>query len=86
MIQGNVLTGGGLEVAGCVVALRDENVVVRAAFERLVNRDGRAHELLLDFTEAFKTGLDLEVVVRVGLSNGADDGDVIALGADVVCR
>ena len=72
-------------MAGCVVALGDEDVVARAALERLVNGDGRAHELLLDLTEAIKTGLNLEVVVRVGLSNGADDGDVVTLGADVVC-
>ena len=71
-------------MAGCVVALGDEDVVVCAALKRLVDRDGRAHELLLDLTEAIKTGLDLEVVVRVGLSNGADDGDVVALRADVV--
>ena len=72
-------------MAGCVVALGDEDVVVCAALKRLVDRDGRAHELLLDLTEAIKTGLDLEVVVRVGLSDGADDGDVVALGANVVC-
>ena len=72
-------------MAGCVVALGNEDVVVCAALKGLVNGDGRAHELLLDFTEAFKTGLDLEVVVRVGLSDSADNGDVVALGADVVC-
>ena len=62
-------------MAGCVVALGDEDVVVCAALKRLVNGNRRAHELLLDLTEAIKTGLDLEVVVRVGLSDGADDGD-----------
>ena len=72
-------------MAGCVVALGDEDVVVCAALERLVNGDRRAHELLLNLAEAVETGLDLEVVVRVGLSDGADDGDVVALGADIVC-
>jgi hypothetical protein len=80
-----VLTGGGLEVAGCIVALGDENVVVRAALEGLVNRDGRAHELLLNLAEALETGLNLKVVVRVSLGDGADDGNVVALGANVVC-
>jgi hypothetical protein len=84
-IHASVLTGGGLEVAGGVVALGDEDVVVRAALERLVNRDRRAHELLLDFAEAIETGLDLEVVIRVSLGDGADNGDVVALGANVVC-
>jgi hypothetical protein len=73
-------------VAGCVVALGNEDVVVRTALEGLVNRDGRAHELLLNLAEALKTGLDFEVVVGVSLRDGADDGDVVALGADVVCR
>ena len=72
-------------MAGCVVALGDEDVVVCAALERLVNGDGRAHELLLDLTEAIKTGLDLEVVVRISLSDGAHNGDVVAIGANVVC-
>lgn len=79
------ITSSGLEVAGSVVALGDENVVARAAIEGLVKRNGRAHELLLNLAEALETGLDLEVVVGVGLSDGADDGDVVALGADVVC-
>lgn len=81
----NILTSGSLKVAGCVVALGKEDVVARAAVERLVERDGSAHELLLDLAETVETRLDLEVVVRVGLSDGADDGDVVALGANVVC-
>ena len=72
-------------MAGCVVALGKEDVVARAAVERLVERDGRAHELLLDLAKAVKTRLDLKMVVRVGLSDSADDGDVVSLGADVVC-
>ena len=72
-------------MAGCVVALGDEDVVARAALERLVDGNGRAHELLLNLAEALKTGLNLEVVVCVGLSDGADDGDVVSLGANVVC-
>ena len=42
------------------------------------------HELLLDLAEALDTRGELEVVVRRGLSNGRDDGDPVALGADVV--
>jgi hypothetical protein len=69
-----------------VVALGHENVVVAAAANRLVQRDGRAHELLLDPAETVKTRLKLEVVVAVALSDGGDNGDVVALGADVVGR
>jgi len=79
------LTSGGLEVAGCVVALGEEDVVVCAALKRLIDGNGRAHELLLNLAEAVKTGLDLEVVVCVSLSDGTDNGDIVALGADVVC-
>ena len=49
-------------------------------------RNGLAHELLLDLAKAVKTGLELEVVVGVRLSDSRDDGDVVALGADVVGR
>ena len=44
------------------------------------------NELLLNGAETLKTGLELEVVVRGGLGNGGDDGDPVALGADVVGR
>ena len=80
------LTRSCLEVAGGIVALRQENVVVGTALEWLVKWNRWAHELLLNLTEALKTGLDLQVVVRVSLGDGADNGDVVALGADVVCR
>lgn len=69
-----------------VVALREEDVVVCAALQRLVQRDGLAHELLLDLSEAVKTGLELEVVVGICLSDSRDNGDVVTLGADVVGR
>lgn len=71
-------------MAGSVVALGEEDVVLLAAVERLVQRDRGAHELLLDLAEAVEARLDLQVVVGVGLGDGADDGDVVALGADVV--
>lgn len=67
-----------------IVALREEDVVVVTILERLVQRDGLAHELLLNLAETVKTGLELEVVVGIGLGNGRDDGDVVALGANVV--
>lgn len=42
------------------------------------------HELLLNLAQTLQTGLELEVVVSTGLSNGGDDGDPVALGADIV--
>ncbi len=42
------------------------------------------HELLLDPAEALDARCELEVVVRRGLGDGGDDGDPVALGADVV--
>ena len=44
------------------------------------------HELLLDSAEAVETRLELEVVVSLSLGDGGDDGDPVALGADVVGR
>lgn len=96
------IVGGGLEVAGGIVTLRDEDVVVDTALERLVEWDWWAlgsisyffvilmvvtyHELLLNPAEALKAGCELQVVVRVGLCHCGNDGDVVALGAYVVCR
>jgi hypothetical protein len=68
-----------------VVALRHEDVVFAAASNRLVQRDGGAHELLLDLAETIKTWLELKVVVAVAFSDGGDDGNVVTLGADIVC-
>lgn len=42
------------------------------------------HELLLDLAEAVNTGLELEVVVGRSLGDGGDDGNPVALGADIV--
>jgi hypothetical protein len=69
-----------------VVALRHENVVILAALKGLVERDGLAHELLLNLAETLKTGLKLKVVVAVALGDGGHNGDVVTLGADVVGR
>lgn len=80
------LTCRGLEVACRIVALRDEDVVVAAILNGLVQWDGGTHELLLDLAEALEAGLKLEMVVAVTLSDGADNGNVVTLGADVVCR
>jgi hypothetical protein len=44
------------------------------------------HELLLNLAEAFKTRLELEVVVGRRLGHGGDNGDPVTLGADVVGR
>ena len=71
-------------MAGSIVALRQEDVVILAALEGLVKRDGLAHELFFDLTKAIKTGLELEVVVSICLGDGRDNGDVVALRADVV--
>lgn len=73
-------------MTGGVVALRDEDVVILAALNGLVERDGRSHELLLDLAQALKAGLELEVVIAVTLGNCRDNGNVVALRADVVRR
>ena len=78
------LTGCGLEVGCGIVALGDENVVLLAALQRLVDRDRGTHELLLDLAQALKARLEFNVVIGILLGNGRDDGNVVALGADVV--
>ena len=73
-------------MASGVVALRYEDVVIGTALNWLVEWDSRAHELLLNLSETVKTRLELEVVVSICLGDGRDNGDVVALRADVVCR
>ena len=73
-------------MASGVVALRYEDVVIGTTLNWLVEWDSRAHELLLNLSETVETGLELKVVVAIALSDRGDDSDVVALGADVVCR
>lgn len=96
------VVGGGLEVAGGIVTLGDEDVVVDTALERLVEWDwwalggvscffvksimGTYHELLLDPAEALKARCELQVMVCVGLCHCGNYGDVVTLGAYVMCR
>jgi hypothetical protein len=48
---------------------------------------GNTHsEKLLDLAKSVDAGLELEVVVRRGLGDGRNDGDVVSLGADIVGR
>lgn len=42
------------------------------------------HELLLDLAEALDAGGQFKVVVGRGLGDGRDDGNPVALGADVM--
>ena len=43
------------------------------------------HELLLNFAQTFKTGLQLHVVVVAALGDRGYDSNVVSFGADVVC-
>jgi hypothetical protein len=60
-----MLTSSSLEMARCVVALRQEDVVISTTSEWLVQGNGGTQELLLDRTETVETGLELKVVVAV---------------------
>ena len=79
-------TSRRLKMARSIITLRDEDVVSHAAFQRLIQRDRRALEFFLDPAEPVQARLQLEMVVALGFGDGGDDGDVVALGADVVCR
>lgn len=72
-------------MASGVVALGDEDLVLGAVVEGLVQGNGGSQELLLDLAEALQTRLELQVVVCGRLGNGRNDGDPVALGADIVC-
>lgn len=74
----------GLKVAAGIVAPAQEDVVVLAGLQGLIDGDRGAHEFLLDLPEAVKARLDFEVVVGRGLGDRADNSDVVPLRADVV--
>jgi hypothetical protein len=75
----------GLEVTRGVVALGDENVVVLSTLSRLIERNGRTHELLQELaSKSVYAVLQLFMVIGIFLGNGGDDSDVIALGGDIV--
>ena len=47
----------GLKMTCCIISLRDENLVIDAALEWLIDRLWTAHELLFDLAQAIETGL-----------------------------
>lgn len=83
------IIGSGLEVARCIVALRNEHVVVLTALNRFVKRDRCEIELLLDVLGGTKAVFaDLQFGLRVGIvfGDGGDDSDVIILRTDIMGR
>lgn len=56
-------TSRSLKVTRRVIALRNEDVIIHSAFQRLVQRYRGPHEFLFDPPEAVQAGLQLEVVV-----------------------
>jgi hypothetical protein len=73
-------------VAGSIIALREEDVIIDAALQWLVERNRLAHELLLDTAEPVKTGLKLKVMITIAFGDGRNNGNVVSLGADIVGR
>jgi len=59
----SVHTSSRLKMARRIIALRDEDIVIDAAFQGLEERDRRTHEFLFDLAEALEAGLELEVVI-----------------------
>lgn len=79
-----VRTSGGFEVAGSIIALREENVIIDAALQWLVERDRLAHKLFLDAAKSVKAGLELEVVIAVAFRNRGNNSNVVSLWTDIV--
>lgn len=74
-----------LEVARGVVTLRQEDVIRASVIHRLIQRDGSAHEFLSDLAQAFKSRLQLKVVVGLAFGDCRYNGNVVTLRADIVC-
>ena len=67
-----------------IITLGNKDVIVDTALQWLIEWNGRTEEFLLDLPEAVKAWLELEVMVAGAFGDGGDDGDVEALGADVM--
>ena|SRR5579871_3863965 len=76
---------GCLEVTCGVVTTRNVYVVLLSAFDWFVHRNRWAHEAFFYLTKSFETRPQLEVMIGITFGNGADNGDVVTLGADIVC-
>lgn len=57
------LTSRSLEVTGCIVALRNKNIVIHATLQWLIQWNWRSHEPLLNLAQSVKTRLKFEMVV-----------------------
>ena len=71
-------------MAGRVITLANVDPIIHATFQRLVDRNRWAREAFRDGAEAFVARLQFEVRVGGGFGDGADDGDPVALGTDIV--
>ena len=67
-----------------VITLRDKNLIIHTTLQRFVEWNSRAEEFFFDLAETVQARLELEVMITGAFGDGGDDGDVEALGADVV--
>ena len=77
-------TRRSFKMARGIITLGDEDIIIDSAFQRLIERYRRSHELFFDLAKSVDTRLELEVVVARVFGNGGDDGDVVALGTDIM--
>ncbi|KAH3667381.1 hypothetical protein OGAPHI_003030 [Ogataea philodendri] len=78
------VVGGGLEMGRRVVRLGDIDMVLGPVLQWLVQL-GNAHQNVLGCADDLECGLQLQVRL-VCLDDGGDDGQVVALGTNVVGR
>lgn len=74
-----------LEMTGGIVTPGNIHIVLLSALDWLEQRNRWAHEAFFNLTESLEARLQLEMVVGITFGDGADDGDVVAVRADVVC-
>lgn len=73
-------------MTGGVIAFRNEDVVVLAALQWLVQGNGRTHESLLNSAESIETRLKFKVMIAESFCNGGNNSNIVAFGANIVCR
>ena len=71
-------------MASCIVAFRNEDIIIPATLQRLIERDWRTHELFFDLAEPFKAGLEFEMMITGTFGDRRYDRNVIPFWADIV--
>ena len=73
-------------MASSIITFRNEDIIISATLQRLIERDWRTHELFFDLAEPFKAWLKFEMMITGTFGDCRHDRNVISFRADIVRR